>query len=324
MNNRLSRAFTLAALCALASSLAAVGVSLAAEARPPRSQAQMDATIVWVDKYGVYVPNVIFYWDEGMSKQKMESLKRLAEKSRNRKAVITYSAVDDLSKDKRPLLVDLVVSKEEPKPLTASREPAQAEQQPEPSVEQPVEQPADSLDANTEPDGQHLWNQAMKRDEPAPPPADPRVFERPPSPQAPSAPEPDGMKASISREEVAGMVRRILSLNERKDVAATLSHYADQVNYYDRGNVDRDYIRKDMGYYFRNWDTIHSTLEGEVVMIVTGEPDTRIVKFVSAYTVQNAKRTATGRTENIWKVKRVHNDLKIVDVKQRIIRNEPQ
>ncbi|MCE5245117.1 MAG: hypothetical protein LLF99_18150, partial [Desulfobacteraceae bacterium] len=115
-------------------------------------------------------------------------------------------------------------------------------------------------------------------------------------------------------------VRRILSLNERKDVTATLSHYADQVNYYDRGNVDRDYIRKDMGYYFRNWDTIHSALEGEVVMIVTGEPDMRIVKFVSAYTVQNAKRTATGRTENIWKVKRINSDLKIVDVKQRIIR----
>jgi hypothetical protein len=259
-----------------------------------------------------------------MSKQKVESLKRLAEKSRNRQVIVTYSTVDDLSRDKRPLLVDLTVTKEEPRMVASGGEPAPVEKPLDQAVEQPYS--PEPLNDDEEPQSQHLWNEAMKRDEAARPVIEPRVPERPAPPRAPAAEdtEPGGFKASIGKDEVTGLVRRILSLNERKDISSTLSHYGDQVNYYDRGNVDRDYIRKDMGYYFRNWDTIHSTLEGDVVMIVTGEPDTRIVKFVSSYSVQNAKKTAAGRTENIWKVRRINNDLKIVDVKQKVIRNAAQ
>ena len=72
-----------------------------------RTQGQMDAKIVHVDKWGVYVPNFVFYWDTDLGKQKVAALTATAERLRNKLATIVYATQSELGKDKRPMLVDI-------------------------------------------------------------------------------------------------------------------------------------------------------------------------------------------------------------------------
>jgi len=50
------------------------------------------------------------------------------------------------------------------------------------------------------------------------------------------------------------------------------------------------------GYYFNNWDTIATSLDGDVAMIVIDQPDLRIAKFVSSFAVRNSKKALAGKT----------------------------
>jgi hypothetical protein len=63
-------------------------------------------------------------------------------------------------------------------------------------------------------------------------------------------------------------------------------------------------------------------MDGDVVM--TGfEPDVRIVKFISSFSVKNEKKSITGKTENIWTIQRINDELRLIDVKGKILGREP-
>lgn len=316
-----------------------------------RVQGRLDDTILHVDKYGVYVPKRVFYWDSTLSKQKVDALIKAAERLRNKRATIVYSAQDDLERDRHPLVADIVPSKDEgaspglsnsreahpstvepaaPTAPAASTAPVASTASTSPSA--PTAPDASSRQAHHPPDavtapGSATAPRPVRQEtsikEPATGAADPvqeLLFHRKgEESRATSSPA-----AAFSRDRVRAFVQQLLALNERKDLAAILLYYGDQVDYYDRGVVTRDYIRRDMGYYFRNWDSIRSTLDGDVVTIVTDEPDVRILKYVSSYAVENSKKALSGRTENIWKVRRVGEEWKIIDVKQQRVVSETQ
>ena len=98
----------LAALFLLAGFLCQGGFCFAAGSEPSGNTGQIEAVVIKVDEWAVYVPNLIFYFDSQMDKRKIETLKRVADQLRNKKALITYSSTGDLSKDKHILLSDIV------------------------------------------------------------------------------------------------------------------------------------------------------------------------------------------------------------------------
>lgn len=373
------------------------GNGFAAESKPSGIQNQVDITILHVDKFGVYGPRVVFYWDPAMGKQKIDALMKAAEQFRNKKAVITYASPSgDLTKDKRPILIDIAASTEEPKPLageqsrvltreegrTSAKEETKLSSREAPQSVQ--EAPDEALDDEAPPDedmtssearspagsqeeGSRISKQDARLSSSTTSKGAPHIEDVPqdfgpgeewpaskysgkekrriagetgmdiPSPQRPdsnaeqrlSPAYPDRMPAqrvarstSISKDEVRSFIERVLRLNAIKDLNSVLWCYADQVNYYDRGVVNRDYIRRDLGYYYKNWDTISSSIDGDIVVIVTDQQDMRTVEFVSRYAVENARKSVAGKVQNIWKIKKVGNELKIVDQKQRILGSE--
>ena len=337
----------------------AAGNSYAQDSKTSRTQSETEITVIHVDKYGIYGPNVIFYWDPSMGKQKLDALMKAAERLRNKKIVVAYSAAGDLKTDKRPLVVDLPTRREESdyasSTAAAREEPSKIVPHEEKTAKviedgaKPAEKnEAKSMPPKEEPvqtskeaafDDLRLKEYSQKRlyneEKPLLPPNKEDLF--PKDKQTAAIKEPQPLKppvksvepkleftepGSMTREELSGMIRRILKLNEMKDLDSIMSFYADQVNYYERGLVNKDYIRKDMGYYFRNWDRINTSLDGDVVLIVTDQHDMRIVKYYSVYYVENSKKAVRGRTENIWKIQKINNGLKIVDIKQRIVSNE--
>jgi hypothetical protein len=237
-----------------------------------------------------------------MEKRKVASMMKVADQLRNKKAVITYSSTGDLGQDKHVLLLDIVPAGEKANVENAPRET-----------------PKSAGDLQGKPEKNSSRTEA-------PPKGDESVEQEVPSKQtvqqekkpAPKA----GSSSPVTKEELTAFVRQVLELNGRKDISAVAPLYADKVDYYDRGVVSRDYVIRDLGYYYRNWETITTSLEGDVVMIVLDQPEVRIAKFISSYSVRNEKKSLTGKTENIWKIQKISGQLKLIDVKQRSISKE--
>lgn len=261
------------------------GFCFAAGSEPAGNRGQIEAVVIQVDEWAVYIPNLVFYFDTQMDKRKIETLRKAADQLRNKKALITYSSTGDPSKDKRILLSDIVPAGEKPN----------------------LEKPG--------------------REAPKPPgdpfvPAEPKGPPKQASLHAVNPSAKTGLPDPVTKEEISAFVRRLLYLNGRKDLAAVAPFYADKVDYYDRGVVSRDKILEDLKFYFRNWAVIDTRLDGDVAM-AGFEPEVRIVKFICSFSVKNEKKSITGKTENIWTIQRINGELRLIDVKQKILGKEP-
>ncbi|MGA3117800.1 MAG: hypothetical protein ABSF90_25625 [Syntrophobacteraceae bacterium] len=276
------------------------GFCLAAGSESAGNAGQIEAVVIHVDEWAVYVPNLIFYFDTQMDSRKIETLKRVANQLRNKKALITYSSTGDPGKDKHILLSDIVSAGKKPNLEKLGREAAK-------------------------PPGDAQENLTRKLSEEKVPPTEIVPAEPTPKQAAPQELKQSlktGQSDPITSEEISAFVHRLLYLNGRKDLAAVALFYADKVDYYDRGIVSRGKVIQDLKYYYRNWAEIDTRMDGDVVM--TGfEPDVRIVKFISSFSVKNEKKSITGKTENIWTIQRINDELRLIDVKGKILGREP-
>lgn len=292
------------------------GRGAAAEEKAARSQGQLEATVIHVDKLGVYVPDLVFYWDPSLNKQKLAALTASAEKLRNRKATIVYSAMGSPTQDKRPLIVDIVPYREQ-----SDRRPTYGMISPEQS--EPTGR-TEAMEGNSAYPADAAWPDPFPaRDIPEPGDSRGDTFhqetarsttedmDRPAQASAASLP--------VQKRDVLMLVEHLLHLTQKKSLDSILYYYADSVNYYARGEVGKDYIRRDLSYYFKNWDTIRCAMEGDIELMDTPRPDTKAVRFQSRFSVENSQKSVSGKTENTWLVQRTHTGLKIIDQKQTII-----
>ena len=297
----------LSLMAGMAGSVAVEG----AEDKIERTQGQMDVTVIHVDKFGVYVPDIVFYWDSSLNKQKIAALTSVAERLRNKRATLTYSARGSPIADRRPLVIDIQPYREPvatyegvesgadaPRPLRASIPAASTTDRAEETV---VPEPFPARDIDS------VGSQGWDRDDSS---AD-APSEAPTQVSAQSVP--------IQKRDALMLVEHMLHLTSRKSLDSILYYYADSVNYYRRGDVAKDYIRRDLGYYFKNWDRIRSSLEGDIQLIDTSRPDIKVVRFQSSYEVENATRSVSGTADNTWKVQRTRTGLKVIDQKQSVL-----
>ncbi len=247
--------------------------------------------IIHVDQIGVYVPNRIFYWDESRRKSDLDALKKQASSLKNRRAAITYSLAHGEASAGRPLIVAIEASQEQDiLPATEASSPGDAFAPDSTEARTLVESAVDAFGL-------------LRTDEPL-------------------LPSPSREPSSITLEEITSFVQNLLSLNNRKDIDAFMSHFGDRVAYHDRGLVNKDHVRRDTIHYFNSWDSIFSTIESEVVMIVIDERHVRIAKFLSRFRVKSSTASVKGLTENIWTLRRVGDRLLVVGITQNVLSRE--
>ncbi len=80
----------------------------AAGFEPAGNDHRIEAVVINVDKWAVYVPDRVFYFDRNMAKIKIEKLTRAADRLRNKKALITYYSTGGLGEIQRYMLADIV------------------------------------------------------------------------------------------------------------------------------------------------------------------------------------------------------------------------
>jgi hypothetical protein len=279
------------------------------EEKAPPSQGQLEVTVLHVDKYGIYVPDIVFYWDPSLSRQKISALTAIAERLRNKRATLTYSSEGSPIRDKRPRVLDIAPCQEPTHTIEAWTDAEESTSSPA-SREQVA-----GIASRSE--GSGLSEPFPQRDVDTSSSATGEVSgwtqpEKPPG-------EVSAESLPIQKRDVLMLVEHLLHLTSKKSLDSILYYYADSVSYYARGEVSRDYIRRDLGYYFRNWDRIRCALEGDIQLLDTSRPDIKVVRFLSSYRVENAQRSVSGTADNTWKVQRTRTGLKVIDQKQTVL-----
>lgn len=97
------------------------GVCLAASPTPAASGNQVEAVVIKVDKWAVYVPNRVFYFDTTMSKSELEKLASEADRLRNKRALISFSLT---GQDQRAVISDIAPAAEQQNPQIPSQQAA--------------------------------------------------------------------------------------------------------------------------------------------------------------------------------------------------------
>ena len=155
------------------------------------------------------------------------------------------------------------------------------------------------------------------RAKPAPPPSNVSV---PPPVTQPVVPPP---APTTPQRDLAGEINRFVTSHLQKTVDANISglvaDYADRVDYYENGYVDRSFIVKDRQTYTAGWPYLRLSPYGTVRLRETGISGQIEASFGYRFEARNSKGiTSTGDTANVWIIDTTFNDLKIVSEKQTV------
>ncbi len=117
--------------------------------------------------------------------------------------------------------------------------------------------------------------------------------------KAPSGTKEDAGKkaAGPMAEKAALFVDGFLTKSAQDDVEGLVDMYADSVRFYKKGEVDKNFIRKDKMDYFTRWPAREYVKTGKTQVFDTKDKNVKKVVFVSDYTVKNSQKTLSGQAE---------------------------
>ena len=101
-----------------------------------------------------------------------------------------------------------------------------------------------------------------------------------------------------------------------KNVGAETEFFADRVEYYDSGLMDREKIREDLKRYDERWPERHFWVAGKID--VEPQSDNRVrVTFPLGFKLRNANRQSSGKTYKTLVLESAGDDFQIVAVNER-------
>ena len=101
-----------------------------------------------------------------------------------------------------------------------------------------------------------------------------------------------------------------------KNVGAEAEFFADRVDYYDQGTMDREKIREDLKHYDEHWPERHFWIAGAINVEPQTENRVRVT-FPLGFKLRNANRNSSGKVNKTLLLERAGDDLQIVAVNER-------
>jgi len=131
-----------------------------------------------------------------------------------------------------------------------------------------------------------------------------------------SAPAATSSADEFSSERLRDYVAAYVLAGLDKNVGAETEFFADRVEYYDQGTMDRDKIRKDLKRYDEQWPERHFWVAGKIN--IEPQSDSRVrVTFPLGFKLRNANRQSSGKVAKTLVLERAGEDLQIVAVNER-------
>jgi hypothetical protein len=136
---------------------------------------------------------------------------------------------------------------------------------------------------------------------------------------APPAEEPPPSQ-DLSPERVTKMVEQYLHDSETDDVEAQTRYFSFPVDYFDHGQVGREFTHKDVMNYVKRWPERKYTLTEPVSFVASTNEGETTVEFTIGFNVRNKEHVATGHTKNFWTIRPEGDELKIVSIREQRLR----
>jgi hypothetical protein len=138
-----------------------------------------------------------------------------------------------------------------------------------------------------------------------------------------AAPTPDRVEVDYTaaiaavKRYVTDYIRSGESTSESS--ALELGFYADNVDYFDNGIVDRAFIAKDVRNYSARWPNRAFHIEDNHVAVRAVNDNTVRAEFVLQFTVRNLKKSIRGAVRNVMLIDYSRGEPKIVSIKSNTI-----
>jgi hypothetical protein len=143
-------------------------------------------------------------------------------------------------------------------------------------------------------------------------------------PETTHSPAPPPTKAQnagdIAKAEIHSFLRRYFDACQSPNPDDELAFYADKVDYFDHGVVDRSYIKNELAVYDQRWPSRKYTLGDSLRVVRTG--NNTVAKIRVNFEVANNEhsRQANGRTDDTFNLAKRGDSLEIVAIKEARVR----
>jgi hypothetical protein len=133
-----------------------------------------------------------------------------------------------------------------------------------------------------------------------------------PASAPPAAASADGFSTDRLRDYVAAFVLAGLD----KSVGAEAEFFADHVEYYDQGVMDREKIQQDLKRYDERWPERHFWVAGKINVEPQSENRVRVT-FPLGFKLRNGNKQSSGKVDKTLVLEPAGDDLQIVAVNER-------
>jgi peptidoglycan hydrolase-like protein with peptidoglycan-binding domain len=133
--------------------------------------------------------------------------------------------------------------------------------------------------------------------------------------EAASTPLARSSADEFSKERLRDYVAAFVLAGLDKNVGAETEFFADRVEYYDSGTMDREKIREDLKRYDEQWPERHFWLAGKIT--VEPQSDNRVrVTFPLGFKLSNGNKQSSGKVDKTLVLELAGDDLQIVAVNE--------
>jgi 3-phenylpropionate/cinnamic acid dioxygenase small subunit len=124
----------------------------------------------------------------------------------------------------------------------------------------------------------------------------------------------------VAKADIHNFLRRYFDACQSPNPDDELAFYAEKVEYFDHGVVDRPYIKNELAVYNQRWPTRKYTLGNSLRVSHVG--NSTIAKIRVNFQVANSEhnRKASGRTDNTFSLEKRGESLEIVSIKEARVR----
>jgi Putative peptidoglycan binding domain len=119
----------------------------------------------------------------------------------------------------------------------------------------------------------------------------------------------------FSTERLRDYVAAFVLAGVEKNVGAEAEFFADRVEYYDSGTVDREKIREDIKRYDQHWPERHFWIAGTINVEPQSDNQVRVT-FPLGFKLRNGNRNSSGKVDKTLVLERAGDDLQIVAVRE--------
>ena len=127
---------------------------------------------------------------------------------------------------------------------------------------------------------------------------------------------------SISSNEIKNFLDDMMIYSNNKNIDGIVNCYADNVNFFKSGIVNKNFIKKDKIAYYKSWDVVnYEIINGSMNIISNANSNSKTVQYRISYTVYSTKRNkqSQGVSENILQIRKGRNGIEIYDQKEKVI-----